>query len=211
MLIEWNLTREGECKRLEDVPRGASVVAIDGEAVLDRCEVCGVPILESAPHHAWADGIVTCLACGGPEETRNYQFEVGGVVNPDGSLDVHEVSIVPKPPAPDPLAAAIERGRLAVNALDACGCLDGEGIPVHSCSHYAEASEALDALLTALVSDPSTAAYKAALLALTRPQIKGDRCRWCRNRRTRVHSSGCPTTIATAALRGIAPRERTPG
>lgn len=149
MLIEWTLTRAGECKRLEDVPPGASVVAIDDEPVIDKCEGCGTPILESAPHHAWADGIITCVACGGPEETAR------------------------------PIVAPVAEEK-------------------------AEPFVEEDA-----ATDP-TAAYKAALLALTRPQIKGDRCRWCRNRRTRVHSSGCPTTIATAALRGIAPRERTP-
>lgn len=149
MLIEWNLTRAGECKRLEDVPRGATVVAIDGETVLDKCEGCGAHILESAPSYAWADGVLTCLSCGGPEEAAR------------------------------PIVAPVAEEKAEALAEE-------DSTPDHS------------------------AAYKAALLALTRPQIKGDRCRWCRNRTGRAHSSGCPTTIATAALRGIAPRERTP-
>lgn len=153
MLIEWTNYREGECSRLEDIPRGATVVSIDGELVRGKCEGCGVYVLDTAPHHELADGIITCATCGGPEETRaNMTFGVGGAIDADGNFELHEVSLIrePAPPA-------------------------------------------------------SSDTMKAALLRIAQPYIKRGRCRWCRSRESRRHSERCPTVIATAGLRGIAP------
>ncbi len=59
----------GTCRRLRDVPNGATVEEIDGKEIVGRCEGCGRYVRETSEHYVWADGIVTCARCGGPAPT----------------------------------------------------------------------------------------------------------------------------------------------
>jgi hypothetical protein len=45
MKIEYYITTRGECGRLEYLPKGARVDAIDNREFLAFCEGCGKPIL----------------------------------------------------------------------------------------------------------------------------------------------------------------------
>jgi len=59
-------TIKGQCRKLDDVPKGATITEINGRSVLGRCESCGVYITESCKGikcHVWADGVITCADC----------------------------------------------------------------------------------------------------------------------------------------------------
>jgi hypothetical protein len=62
MMIEWKLTKIGECDKLEDVPAGAVVEAIDDKAVVARCEACGKWIFDGDLYAASEDADL-CEAC----------------------------------------------------------------------------------------------------------------------------------------------------
>ena len=53
-------------------------------------------------------------------------------------------------------------------------------------------------------------ATEQALVEIAEPRIKDGRCRWCRSRSLHGHSPSCSTVIATAALRGVPPKETIP-
>jgi hypothetical protein len=47
----------GEVERMEDVPEGAQIISINDVDVIDTCEACGKPILESQEFWSDRDGI----------------------------------------------------------------------------------------------------------------------------------------------------------
>ena len=58
-MIEYLAT----CKRIGDVPVGATLVSVNGKQVVAICEGCGGPIYESTQYTAWADGPYTHKRC----------------------------------------------------------------------------------------------------------------------------------------------------
>lgn len=71
-MIEWTLNTSGTCRSYKDVPKGATIEAVNGITFIGRCEGCGVAILETQVRYRWADGIVTCAKCGGPEHQKAF-------------------------------------------------------------------------------------------------------------------------------------------
>jgi hypothetical protein len=63
MKIEWTMVTSGECSKLEDVPKGAQIAAVNDIECLGRCEACGVPILDGDDYHCDEDGVFVCVKC----------------------------------------------------------------------------------------------------------------------------------------------------
>ena len=62
-MINWKKTTSGECSRLDQVPKGATVVAIDDVAVIGRCEGCGIYIMEGDDYESDGEGVQLCPKC----------------------------------------------------------------------------------------------------------------------------------------------------
>jgi len=79
---------DGEFESVEEFNRlhpGYKITAIDGKLVEAVCEGCGKHVVEGEERHAWADDVVTCAECGGPEE--GYETAViHGAKKRDGSF-----------------------------------------------------------------------------------------------------------------------------
>jgi len=69
-MIEWTLNKSGTCRSYRDVPKGARVEAVNGRFVVGTCETCGKVVLEGHRYSTWADDIVTCAKCSGPQKER---------------------------------------------------------------------------------------------------------------------------------------------
>ena len=63
MNIEWTKTTSGECSRLDQVPKGATVTAIDDEEVIGRCEGCGEFIMDGDDYESDGEGVQLCPKC----------------------------------------------------------------------------------------------------------------------------------------------------
>lgn len=62
-MIEWQKREIGECDKITDVPKGATIVAIDDVACYGVCEGCGKPILETDKYMTDREGIMLCEIC----------------------------------------------------------------------------------------------------------------------------------------------------
>ena len=63
MKYAWSQMISGECNKLEDVPAGASIDAVDDKDCLGRCEGCGRPIHEGEKHTSDEEGYMICADC----------------------------------------------------------------------------------------------------------------------------------------------------
>ena len=80
-MIEWQKTKSGECQRLQDVPKGAEIIAINDRHVVDTCEACSMPILEGDKYVADFEGICLCQRCIGdakPEPSAPVSGKIRG-------------------------------------------------------------------------------------------------------------------------------------
>lgn len=58
-MIEYLAT----CRTIADVPKGATLVAVNGRSVVAMCEGCGNPVYEGTEYTAWVDGLYTHKRC----------------------------------------------------------------------------------------------------------------------------------------------------
>jgi hypothetical protein len=73
MLIEWEQQLFGACESFNDIPKGATIIAVDDVPCLGTCENCGIPIMEGDEYISTEDGTfcatcVTALAMAESEE-----------------------------------------------------------------------------------------------------------------------------------------------
>lgn len=73
-MIEYHIRTEGSCERLDDLPRGAVIDAVDDRNCIGRCESCGIPILEGDQHTSDEEGVMLCQSCA-DEERAFYDEE----------------------------------------------------------------------------------------------------------------------------------------
>jgi hypothetical protein len=59
-MIQWQKIDMGSCETVDQVPKGAQIIAVDGEDVRGLCEHCQRPITFEEPCVAYADGVLTC-------------------------------------------------------------------------------------------------------------------------------------------------------
>jgi len=61
-MITYTITKQ--CKRLSDVPQGASILDVNGRNVYGHCENCGKPIYVGADnYHHDSEGIIWHKRC----------------------------------------------------------------------------------------------------------------------------------------------------
>jgi|GEM_PF-4058059 len=72
MNITYTIT--AECKRLEDVPKGGVVIAVNDEPCTGICEECGKPLTGKIPHYSFHDGVDFCVGCSHhvPKDATHY-------------------------------------------------------------------------------------------------------------------------------------------
>jgi hypothetical protein len=63
MKYQWSKTRNGECDKLEDVPKGATIEYVDDKVCIGICEGCGKPITEDEKYAIDIDGCLICSKC----------------------------------------------------------------------------------------------------------------------------------------------------
>ena len=64
--IEWSKYEFGECTSLAEVPKGATVDAIDGVSPVGQCDRCGRYIAHGEKYAVRKDGIeLVCYKCTG--------------------------------------------------------------------------------------------------------------------------------------------------
>ena len=56
-VIEWYGWTTGHCNQLSDVPKGATIDAVNGVLCIGTCETCGRPILLSEKYEFDTEGI----------------------------------------------------------------------------------------------------------------------------------------------------------
>jgi len=62
-MIRWFKNESGECRRLEDVPKGATVDSVDGKMCMGICESCGVPVVSGDKYLYDSDAVVWHKRC----------------------------------------------------------------------------------------------------------------------------------------------------
>jgi len=62
--IEWEISECGECDSLEDLPKNAHPIKIDGVAVVGECLHCFEPVLISEEYYSGYEGdYILCQDC----------------------------------------------------------------------------------------------------------------------------------------------------
>lgn len=63
MLVRFTLEIEKEVDSLKHIPEDAEIISVDGDAFIDRCEVCGGPVVEGDSYLGDAEGVVWHKDC----------------------------------------------------------------------------------------------------------------------------------------------------
>lgn len=64
-MIEWERNDSGECGAMGEVPKGATVLSVDGAECVGMCELCLEPILETEEYNEYAGGVIVHCRCDG--------------------------------------------------------------------------------------------------------------------------------------------------
>lgn len=56
-MIYYEIHAEGSCRKLSDVPKGATITEVNSRQCIGMCEVCGGPILEGQQYHHDSEGV----------------------------------------------------------------------------------------------------------------------------------------------------------
>lgn len=62
-MIVWKNERTGLARTLDQVPKGAQVLEVDGVYCIGLCEICEKPILEGMEYESDEEGIIWHMMC----------------------------------------------------------------------------------------------------------------------------------------------------
>jgi hypothetical protein len=62
-VIEWRKMTTGKCRKLDDVPAGALIEAVNGRECVGMCEACLGPILDGQKHGSDSEGVMWHERC----------------------------------------------------------------------------------------------------------------------------------------------------